>query len=168
MSSRHLCCLFETIIRFCSYREANRKKMKMDNLQATTLTMLNPPVQPTLAQFNASRGEFSEDVVQRIDKAVMDLLIVDMLLSSTVEGKAFKRLNLCDPSAARRYNVKSEKFYRTTLLDQTFTKVSGQVRKCWRKLNGCHSRLTFGATPRHRSRFSVSCATLFTMPFNSK
>jgi len=109
--------------------EANRKKMKMDNLQATTLTMLNPPVQPTLAQFNASRGEFSEDVVQRIDKAVMDLLIVDMLPFSTVEGKAFKRLNFCDPSAARRYNVKSEKFYRTTLLDQTFIKVSGQVKK---------------------------------------
>jgi len=47
-------------------KEANRKKMKMDNLQATTLTMLNPPVQPTLVQFNAIRGEFSEGVVHPV------------------------------------------------------------------------------------------------------
>jgi len=47
-------------------KEENRKKMKMDNLQATTLTMLNPPVQPTLVQFNAIRGEFSEGIVHPV------------------------------------------------------------------------------------------------------
>jgi len=40
--------------------------------------------------------------VQRIDKAIMDLIIVNMLLYAIVEGGAFKRLNFADTAATRR------------------------------------------------------------------
>lgn len=38
------------------------------------------------------------DVAKRIDKGIMDMIIVDMLPYSIVEGEAFKRLNFADPS----------------------------------------------------------------------
>jgi len=38
----------------------------------------------------------------------MDLIVVDMLPYTIVEGDALKHLNLSDPTAPRRYKVKSE------------------------------------------------------------
>lgn len=57
----------------------------------------------------------------------MDFIIVDMLPYSIVEGEGFKRLNIGDPQSTRRYKVKSEKYYRTTLMPATYDKVMRHV-----------------------------------------
>ena len=59
----------------------------------------------------------------------MDLIIVDMLPYSLVEGEAFKRLNFADPSSMHRYRLKTEKFYRTTLMPAIYEKVEAHVKK---------------------------------------
>lgn len=53
----------------------------------------------------------------------MDLIIVDMLPYSLVEGAAFRCLNLSDPAATHKYNLKSKNFFRTLLMPQTYEKV---------------------------------------------
>lgn len=63
----------------------------------------------------------------RIDKSIMDLIIVDMLPYNLVEGKAFQRLHLNDPDTPSRYRKKSEKYFRTTLMPLTYEKVKGKV-----------------------------------------
>jgi hypothetical protein len=57
-------------------------------------------VQPTVAATLDRKLSFADDsdVAKRIDRAIMDLIIVDMLPYSVVEGEAFKRLNFADPS----------------------------------------------------------------------
>jgi len=65
--------------------------------------------------------------VQQIDKVIMDMIIVDMLPYSVVEGEAFKRLNFADPNGPRRFEVKSEKYYRTKLMPATYDK---SLTKC--------------------------------------
>jgi hypothetical protein len=59
----------------------------------------------------------------------MNLIVVDMLPYSIVEGEAFTRLNIGDPLSAHRYKVKSEKYYRTTLMSATYDKVMKHVKK---------------------------------------
>ena len=63
--------------------------------------------------------------VQRIDKAIMDLIIVDMLLYAIVEGDAFKRLNFADTAATRRshrYEPKSsEQLFSSAPTGQIYT-----------------------------------------------
>ena len=51
-----------------------------------------------------------------------------MLPYNIVEGDAFKRLNFADPAGARRYELKTEKFFRTTLMPATYEKVANRVR----------------------------------------
>lgn len=104
--------------------ESARKKLKVEN---TGLKFM-PVCQPTLKDLDDRRNDFSEDVVKRIDKAIMDMIVVDMLPFSVVEGEAFKRLNFADPAGIRCYNLKSEKFYRTSLLEETYEKVSENVK----------------------------------------
>lgn len=99
--------------------ESARKKLKVEN----TGPKFKPLCQPTLTDLNDRRIDFPEDVVKRIDKAIMDMLVVDMLPFSVVEGEAFKRLNFADPAGIKRYKLKSEKFYRTSLLEETYEKV---------------------------------------------
>ncbi|XP_032835197.2 zinc finger BED domain-containing protein 4-like [Petromyzon marinus] len=65
--------------------------------------------------------------VQRIDECIMDLIVVNMLPYSVVEGEAFKRLNIGDPLSAHRYKVKCEKYYRTTLMPATYDKLVKHV-----------------------------------------
>jgi len=69
------------------------------------------------------------DVAKRIDRSIMDLIIVDMLPYSVVEGTAFKRLNFFDPAGPRRYKPKSEKYYRTTLMPSTYEAVVQHMKK---------------------------------------
>ncbi|XP_028179231.1 zinc finger BED domain-containing protein 4-like [Ostrinia furnacalis] len=57
----------------------------------------------------------------------MDLIIVDMLPYNLVEGEAFQRLHLNDPDTTFRYRKKSEKYFRTTLMPETYEKVKGKV-----------------------------------------
>lgn len=59
----------------------------------------------------------------RIDKSIMDLIIVDMLPYNIVEGDAFQRLNITDPNSPSRYRIKSENFFRTSLIPTTYDKV---------------------------------------------
>lgn len=59
----------------------------------------------------------------RIDKSIMDLIIVDMLPYNIVQGDAFQRLNITDPNSPSRYRKKSEKFFRTSLMPTTYNKV---------------------------------------------
>ncbi|CAG9790325.1 unnamed protein product [Diatraea saccharalis] len=63
----------------------------------------------------------------RIDKSIMDFIIVDMLPYNLVEGKAFQRLHLNDPDIPSRYRKKSEKYFRTTLMPLTYEKVKDKV-----------------------------------------
>jgi BED zinc finger len=100
--------------------ERAAKKMMID--EKATKHALPNFVQTSLTSMAESRMVWPDDhvAVQRIDKCVMDLIIVDMLPYSVAEGEAFKRLNIGDPLSAHRYKVKSEKYYRTTLMPATY------------------------------------------------
>lgn len=104
------------------------KKMMMEE-KATRHSLPNF-VQTSLTSMVESRMIWPDDhvAVQRIDKCIMDLIVVDMLPYSVVEGEAFKRLNIGDPLSAHRYKVKSEKYYRTTLMPATYDKVVKHVK----------------------------------------
>ena len=52
-----------------------------------------------------------------------------MLPYSIVAGEAFKRLNFADPSGVRRYELKSEKYFRTSLMPATYEKVACKVHQ---------------------------------------
>jgi hypothetical protein len=98
--------------------------------KTTDETLMPKSVQVTITSMDKSI-KWSDDnpSVQHIDKAIMDLIVVDMLPYSIVEGDAFKRLNFADPCGPRRYQLKSEKYFRTTLMPATYDKVSGHVRE---------------------------------------
>lgn len=107
--------------------ERASKKVKVD---FTTERSVPVFIQPTLDATQVRRLPLADDsdVAKRIDKAVMDLIIVDMLPYTIVEGDAFKRLNFADPAGVRRYKLKSEKYYRTSLMPATYDKVAEHVR----------------------------------------
>jgi len=67
------------------------------------------------------------EISRRIDKAIMDLIIVDMPYS-LVNGEAFRRLNFADSHAPQKYNFKSEKYFRTTLMPLTYEKITKKVQ----------------------------------------
>lgn len=46
---------------------------------------------------------------------------------SLVESEAFRRLNFVDPSVSCQCNLKSKKYFRTTLMPQTYKRVKMQV-----------------------------------------
>ena len=108
--------------------ERAAKRIKLDE-QASKKTLPNF-VQKSLTAIVESKVQWPDDhvAVQRIDKSIMDLIIVDMLPYSLVEGEDFKRLNIGDPLTSRRYKVKSEKFYRTTLMPATYDRVTTHVK----------------------------------------
>lgn len=58
----------------------------------------------------------------------MDLILVAMLPYSLVDSEAFKRLNFTDPHGPQKYNFKSEKYFRTTFMPQTYEKVTKKVQ----------------------------------------
>lgn len=104
------------------------KKAKLEESRAKILDTF---VQPTLAVFQERRTTWPDDhaSTQRIDKCIMDMIIVDMLPYSVVEGDAFKRLNFADPVDPRRFRLKTEKYFRTTMMPATYNKVCGHVTK---------------------------------------
>jgi len=107
-------------------KENATKKLKLDESVAVSEPNL---AQLSIPQFKERKAAYPDDVVQRIDKVIMDMIIVDMLPYSAVEGEAFKRLNFADPNGPRRFEAKSEKYYRTTLMPATYDKVANQVKK---------------------------------------
>lgn len=66
-------------------------------------------------------------VSKNIDKSIMDLILVDMLPYNIVEGAAFKRLNFDNPDSFSKYKKKSEKFFRTNLMPETYQKIKDKV-----------------------------------------
>nr|XP_013106928.1 unnamed protein product [Stomoxys calcitrans] len=64
---------------------------------------------------------------KRIDKSIIDLLVVDMLPFSTVEGEAFKRLNIGDPIRPSKYLLKTANFYQDTLMPETYEIIKRKV-----------------------------------------
>jgi len=86
--------------------------MKVESA-ATSYKPVTSWTQPTLQTVTERRVEWADDheITQRIDKCVMDMIIVDMLPYSVVEGDTFKRLNFCDPLGPHRYRLKSEKVF---------------------------------------------------------
>ncbi|XP_075168015.1 zinc finger BED domain-containing protein 4-like [Haematobia irritans] len=65
-------------------------------------------------------------ITKRIDKCIMDLILVDMLPFNAVQGAAFQRLNFNDPLIKSRYKVKSEKFFRD-LMHVTYDNVKKKI-----------------------------------------
>lgn len=110
-------------------KENAAKKLKLDESVAVSEPKM---VQPSIPQFKERKAVYPDDVVQRIDKVIMDMIIVDMLPYSVVEGEAFKRLNFADPNGPRRFEAKSEKYYRTKLMPATYDKVAKQVNELLR------------------------------------
>jgi len=104
--------------------------MKVESA-ATSSKPVTGWTQPTLHTVTERRVEWADDheITQRIDKCVMDVIIVDMLPYAVVEGDAFKRLNFCDPLGPRRYRLKSEKFFRTTLMPATYDRIEQKVKQ---------------------------------------
>ena len=90
--------------------------MKVDNI--ANKYVLPNFVQTSLKTATEKGFTWPDDhpITMQIDKSIIDLIIVDMLPYSLVEGEAFKRLNFTDPSSMHRYRLKTEKFYRTTLM----------------------------------------------------
>lgn len=97
-----------------------------------TATETQNLLQTTIPDFKTRAAKLStwpddHEISRRIDKAIMNLIIVDMLPYALVEGKAFKRLNFADSDAIQKYKLKSEKYFRTTLTPQTYEKVKSKV-----------------------------------------
>lgn len=111
-------------------RESKKAKVVVVGQQMSPISVQST-VQPTVAAVLDRRMPFADDsdIAKRIDKAIMDLIIVDMLPYTVVEGEAFRRLNFTDPAGPRRYSVKSEKYYRTSLMPATYDRVVEQVKK---------------------------------------
>jgi len=110
--------------------EQAKKKIQVESA-ATSSKPVTGWTQPTLHTVTERRVEWADDheITQRIDKCVMDVIIVDMLPYAVVEGDAFKRLNFCDPLGPRRYRLKSEKFFRTTLMPATYDRIEQKVKQ---------------------------------------
>jgi hAT family C-terminal dimerisation region/BED zinc finger len=120
---KELFVLYKTKVNTPS-EEPPAKKAKLDEQLTPTLFQMSIPA------LNERTNKWPDDhpAVQRVEKSIMDLIIVDMLPYSIVAGDAFKRLNFADPAAARRYEPKSEKYFRTTLMPATYEKVTSRVR----------------------------------------
>jgi len=103
------------------------KKAKLDEKQKKSLVAF---IQPTIPVMQARRQIWPDNhpSTQRIDKCIMDLIIVDMLPYSLVEGEAFRRLNFADPVDVFLYQLKSEKYFHTTLMPANCDKVSEHVK----------------------------------------
>ena len=106
--------------------EPPAKKVKLDE----QLTLTPKLVQTSILASNERSAKWPDDhpAVRRIEKSIMDLIVVDMLPYSIVGSDAFRRLNFSDPAGARRYEPKSEKYFRTTLMPSTYEKVASRVR----------------------------------------
>ena len=113
--------------------EKNAKKLKLSSSAAASVmpNFVQPKIAAAIAGVTERKSLFPDDhpTVQNIDKCIMDLIIVDMLPYSVVEGEAFKRLNFTDPTGQRRYKPKSEKYYRTKLMPATYDKVAAHIKK---------------------------------------
>ena len=122
--------LHSTYLKRTMTDESERAAKKTKIEETATKHALPNFVQTSLTSMVERRMVWPDDhvAVQRIDKCIMDLIVVDMLPYSIVEGEGFKRLNIGDPLSTHRYTVKSEKYYRTTLMPATYDKIVKHVK----------------------------------------
>jgi len=104
--------------------EPPAKRTRSDEISgASSFVQLSIPA----CNERSSKWPADHPVVERIDIAVMDCIIVDMLPYSIVSGDTFKRLNFADPAGVHRYQLKSETFFRTSLMPATYDKIASKV-----------------------------------------
>lgn len=103
---------------------ASLKKSSADQSTLVQSTILSLTSKPKVALWPDDH-----EITKRIDKTIMDLIIVDMLPYSLVGGEAFRRLNLWDPQGTRKYRLKSEKYFRTSLMPQTYDRIKSKVQE---------------------------------------
>ncbi|CAH2103208.1 unnamed protein product [Euphydryas editha] len=119
-----------------------KKEIKLKRTYSNVTLELLSTDQPNLVQSTipsfTSKSKLVQwpddhEITKRIDKAIMDLIIVDMLPYALVESEAFRRLNFTDPLAIHKYRMKSEKYFRTSLMPKTYeimkTKVMTLIAK---------------------------------------
>jgi len=109
----------------------NDSKNSLESINNNSTQNLVQTTIPNITQAKASKlSQWPDDyeISRRIDKAIMDLIIVDMLPYSLVDAEAFRQLNFADPHAPQKYNFKSEKYFRTTLMPLTYEKVTKKVQ----------------------------------------
>lgn len=85
------------------------------------------PSQPSVSQLFDKKTEWKNTDPRsvRIDAAVTEMIAVDNQPFSVVSDIGFKRLvTLMEP----RYRIKDEKFYRTKMLDETYSRVLTKVK----------------------------------------
>jgi len=114
-------------------QELPAKKAKLDVPGASqpNIVQLSLPE----AQERSMKWPDDHPAVKRIEKAIMDLIVVDMLPYSIVEGDAFKHLNFVDPAAAHRFEPKTEKYFRTTIMPATYDKVASRIHNLLSKVD---------------------------------
>lgn len=95
--------------------EAKKKRDKKD------------PSQPSVSQlFESKTGWKNTDPRSlKIDAAIIEITAIDNQPISVVSDVGFKRLmSLMEP----RYRIKNEKFYRTKMLDKTYSRVLTKIK----------------------------------------
>lgn len=136
LSKFHVAENRQVLKRQCELDEIkNQAKLRRMNSK-TSLEVLCPEksslVQLTIPSLTAKpkvvQWPDDHEISRRIDKAIMDFLIVNMLPYTLVESEAFQRLNFTDPYAVQKYRFKSEKYFRTSLMPQTYENVKSKVQ----------------------------------------
>lgn len=86
--------------------KVKRKKLESNLTNNVQITI------PNLIQRGAGISFWPDDheILQRIDKAIMDFFIIDMLPYSIVQSNAFRKLNFADLAKPSKYRMKSEKY----------------------------------------------------------
>ena len=119
---------FKQKISKCEEEKSGKKRKASDEVATSKAKLVQLKISDVEKAKKIQLWTKDHPAVERIDKNLMDLIIVDMLPYSIVEGEAFKRLNLNDPLLPRRYEAKSEKYFRTTLMPNTYERVKAKVK----------------------------------------
>uniref|UniRef100_A0A3Q1EVB9 HAT C-terminal dimerisation domain-containing protein n=1 Tax=Acanthochromis polyacanthus TaxID=80966 RepID=A0A3Q1EVB9_9TELE len=104
-----------------AYHEAIKKKDEM-------ALSVSQPQQPTLVQlFDAKRKWGNNDPrSKKFDKMIVEMIATDNQPFTVVDDIGFRRvLQHAEP----RYNFKSEKYYRTTVLEDIYNKVQEHIQE---------------------------------------
>ena len=113
-------------------RENGAKKPKLEDSFGTTSNSFSPQNIPLMKEKESVWSD-EHPSAKRIDKCIMDLIIVEMLPYTVVESEAFRRLNFADPADFYCYKLKSENYFRTTLMPATYNIVVAHVKKLLKK-----------------------------------
>ncbi|XP_011883029.1 PREDICTED: zinc finger BED domain-containing protein 4-like [Vollenhovia emeryi] len=114
--------------RYKEEQEQSEPRINREKVQSTLTNNVQITI-PNLIKHGAGTSFWPDDheISRRIDKAIMDFLIVDMLPYSIVESNAFKQINFADPAKPSKYRIKSKKYFRTTLMPATYDKVKAKI-----------------------------------------